>query len=156
MGNRSVYKVGVNGIRTYKVPVLFNEEADHLPLKKHDGDAGYDLYVSRDTLIEASSFTDIPTGIKMALPAGLWARITGRSSTLRNRNILVTEGIIDNGFRGELWIGAFNLSNKDVTVKKGERVAQLILHDIIGAYWDLTDELEESDRGGNGFGSTGL
>ena len=125
------------------------------PRKSYSGDAGYDLVVSEDVDIAPHTFADVKTGIAIELPHGVWARITGRSSTLRKRGVLVNEGIIDNGYRGELFIGAYNLTNMIVHIKQGERIAQLIPHEIVSVRWRRTDKLKPSLRGTSGFGSSG-
>lgn len=126
------------------------------PRRSYPGDAGYDLFASESIVIPPGEFVDIPTNIRIALPAAVWGRITGRSSTLRDRAILVTEGIIDSGYRGELRMGAFNLGNTVQIVGVGERISQLILHDVIATRWrKVEEELPPSERSDRGFGSTG-
>jgi len=129
-----------------------------LPTKTREGDAGYDLYVSKDTWVPAEAFVDIHCGISVQLPAGMWGRITGRSSTLRKRGLLVNEAVIDNGYIGPIYTGVWNLSTRQVTVRAGERLAQLVLHPIATAEVQLVvaDELHSRDgRGDAGFGSSG-
>jgi dUTP pyrophosphatase len=136
--------------------ILPGEGSPRVPTKAYPGDAGWDLYVSRDVVIPAYSFTDIHTDIAIALPEGLWGRITGRSSTLRKYGLLVNEGIIDNGYRGELFIGVFNLINHDRFIPAGTRLAQLILHWLVeDLQWEPTIVLPPSQRQDKGFGSSG-
>lgn len=132
-------------------------DPDCAPVAGYPGDAGWDLVVSEDTRIPVDGFADVPCGIRVQLPEGYWARITGRSSTIRKRSLHVAEGIIDNGYRGELFCAAWNLGERVATIKRGERIAQLILHQLDREGIELVeaDELEASIRGENGFGSTG-
>lgn len=127
------------------------------PSRTYVGDAGFDLYVAKDTRIPVDGFVDVDLGISVEMPPGLWAMLTGRSSTIRRRGLLVTQGIIDNGYRGPLYAGVQNLGGKVVELERGERIAQLIPFQQastgITAY--RVAELTDSDRGGNGFGSTG-
>lgn len=127
------------------------------PHKKYSGDAGWDLYVSRDCDIEPGETKDIHTDIFIDMPAFLYGRITGRSSSLRKLNLLVNEGIIDNGYTGELFICAHNMGNKTLHIKKGMRVAQMLFHTIEDIRWSEVDDIKVSSgsRGDNGFGSTG-
>lgn len=127
------------------------------PKRQHSGDAGYDLTVSRDVVVPAHSFVDVHTDVAVIFPDGVWGRITGRSSTLRRRGLLVTEGIIDNGYTGELFTGVYNLTNEDIQVKRGERIAQLVPHVLINLEWSEGSErdLIATGRGSDGFGSTG-
>lgn len=126
-----------------------------IPIKRYEGDAGYDLFVSETVELQPQSFTDVHTGIAIKLPEGYFARITGRSSTVRNKKVQVQEGIIDNGYTGELFIGVWNLNGHHIMVNQGERIAQLIPQAIVPVYWMQVKCLPESERGGKGFGSTG-
>lgn len=122
--------------------------------KSHPEDAGWDLYVSRVTLLPSSKFTDVHTDINIAMPDGLFGMITGRSSTIRRRNLRVETGIIDAGYRGELHIGVWNLG-AEVTLAEGERIAQLLVLPVPSIVWESVQSLPTSLRGIAGFGSTG-
>lgn len=126
-----------------------------IPQRSHDGDAGWDLYVSRLVVIPPMSFVDVHTDIAFAPPPGIWLRVVGRSSTVRNRGLLVIEGIIDTGWRGEILFGVRNLSDKRVTVEPGDRLAQVIMQQHVQVGWERSTDLPQGDRGNNGFGSTG-
>lgn len=142
----------------YRLLVDLVHPKARIPTRGHDGDAGYDLFVSETTLIKGGEFTDVPCGIRVQLPVGYWGRITGRSSTLRKRGLLVNEAVIDNGYVGLIFTGVFNLGQADRTVHAGDRLAQLILHPIsvVPVHWATPDRLASRDgRGDSGFGSTG-
>jgi dUTP pyrophosphatase len=125
------------------------------PTRGHDGDAGMDLYCSRTQVIQPSAFCDVHTDLSIAMPRGYFARICGRSSSIR-RGLLVVEGVIDNGYRGELYSGVYNMTDNSITVHVGERLAQLILHRIHREiHWSRVSHLSSTDRGSSGFGSTG-
>lgn len=139
-----------------------SELLDVLPVRTYDGDAGFDLFVAEDTTIVPDEFVDVPCGVRVALPPGIWARITGRSSTMRRRGLLVADGVIDNGYRGPLFAGVRNLNGSEVTVRAGERIAQLIPYDLVAPRFvpkmvDRTafDVLPHDGRGEAGFGSSG-
>lgn len=127
------------------------------PIKVYPGDAGWDLHVSRPVVIPPRSFADVHTDIYIAMPETLWGRITGRSSTLRKRGLLVNEGVIDPGYRGELFIGVWNLREEPVELQVGDRIAQLIFHHTVNISWCdvLEGELPYGVRGNRGFGSSG-
>lgn len=126
------------------------------PTKSYPGDAGFDLYVSEATYVPFREFVDVPLGISVEMPPGVWAMLTGRSSTLRKRHLLVTQGIIDNGYRGELFAGVQNMGREGARIAVGERIAQLIPFRLEGALTPVqVRELSPSDRGTAGFGSTG-
>ena len=126
-----------------------------LPRYGYPGDAGMDLAVVGEHTLAPGESRDLPTGIAVEMPEDLWGRITGRSSTLRRRGLFVNEGVIDNGYRGELLIYVTNRQSTPVTVESGDRLAQLILTSIWQAPGEWADELTPSERGTNGFGSTG-
>lgn len=142
--------------RPVKPPImLFTGDIDCWPSKAYPGDAGYDLYVAERTVVPYGSFKDIPLGISVELPFGVWAMLTGRSSTIRTRRLLVVQGILDNGFRGPLFAAVQNMDEQAVTVERGERIAQLIPFGLIDLHIEQADSLGVSDRGKSAFGSTG-
>lgn len=135
--------------------VLLSDTA-RMPVKSHVGeDAGFDLFVSRETIIPPHEFMDVHLDIAIALPTGFFARIVGRSSTVRIWKLQIQEGVIDAGYRGKLFVGTWNLRNEHVTVPIGTRLAQIIPQKIEELHWASTDELPPSSRGVSGFGSTG-
>jgi dUTP pyrophosphatase len=127
-----------------------------LPSFAYPGDAGVDLTIVKGGIIEPHTGRDLPTGLRVELPEGFWGRITGRSSTLRKRGLLINEGIIDQGYRGELFVYCYNPNGSPIPVESGARLAQLILAPIVVPQIVEVDELAESARGTNGFGSSGL
>lgn len=126
-----------------------------LPDKAHADDAGFDLVCVEDCEILPGETVDVHSGIAIAMPTGWWGRIIGRSSTLRKRGLLVNEGVIDAGFRGELFTCVHNLGWDPVQIKSGERLAQLLFLPVPAIEWELVEQLPESERGSLGFGSSG-
>ena len=128
------------------------------PSHAHSDDAGFDLayHGEQPITIQPNETVNIPTGIRVALPYGVWGMITGRSSTFK-RDLLTPLSVIDNGYRGDLFAIVRNIGTEPVVVQPAERVAQLIpvamLADVIE--WQHQMELDDTDRGSNGFGSTG-
>lgn len=136
--------------------VLFTVgEGGITPRKAYAGDAGFDLFSSREVVVPPNSYFDVPTEIRAALPSGFWAQIISRSSTYRKYRLQVVEAVIDNGYRGELFIQVINNGSAPVTVERHSRIAQLILNRIEPIVWVETAELPPSDRGERGFGSSG-
>ena len=135
----------------------FQPEA-RMPIRAHHDDAGWDLFVSQDVTIPPHGFKDVPSGVSVELPNGYWGLLTGRSSTIRRRGLLVVQGVIDTGYRGELFSAVWNLTDKSVLLQRGERVAQLILLPNSTADSVLVrheGDLQASERGFGGFGSSG-
>ena len=127
-----------------------------LPTRGYSDDAGFDLYTSQAMEVDPGKWVDVPCGIAVEAPPGVWFRIIGRSSTFRRRRLLVLEGVIDHGYRGELFVGLTNLGEKPAFIDVGERLAQMIPHyNFPYVIAEFVEELAEHPRGGNGFGSTG-
>lgn len=139
------------------IPVKLLGPGAQLPSRAYSDDAGFDLYVSEDRVIEPGEFVDIPCAVAVELPPHTWALLTGRSSTLRKKRLLVNQGVIDPGYRGELFAGVWNMSNEPVEVKAGERVAQLIPMHNQALTFNLfeVENLASHPRGEQGFGSSG-
>jgi dUTP pyrophosphatase len=129
-----------------------------MPTRTYPDDAGFDLYVSETVRVLAGEFVDVHCGVALDLPPDCWAMLTGRSSTLRRHGLLVNQGIIDPGYRGELYAGVWNLNpNGAVKINRGERLAQILLmsnrtmqHSMV-----RVEALSTHPRGSNGFGSSG-
>lgn len=142
--------------RRDRMPVVAQDD-QFMPTRAYPMDAGLDLYVSEQVTIPPGGFRDVPAGISCELADHQWGLVTGRSSALRERGLLIHSGIIDSGYRGPLFAGAFNLSDSEVTLKVGERVAQfIVMHNATRLVDPVrVTELRPSDRGTNGFGSSG-
>ena len=98
----------------------------------------------------------LPTDIKIEIPEGYWASIEARSSTSK-QSLIVPKGVIDEGYRGELFAQIINVGKNPVTIHHGDRLIQLIMHERVVKDFDIieVDELSESERGESGFGSSG-
>lgn len=129
-----------------------------VPTYAHDTDAAADLYALEDTVLKGPSLGNkIRTGVKIQLPEGWLALIIPRSSigaktALRLSNSV---GLIDSGYRGELGVLYDNIDINDFTIKKGDRIAQLLVMPSYRFQAKVVDSLEDSDRGEGGFGSSG-
>lgn len=117
------------------------------------GSVGIDLYCAIDAIIMPKQKYDITCGLKIELPPGYYARITGRSSTFM-LGLDIREGIIDQDFRGELFVGAYNFSDETVYIKRGDRLAQMIICKYDAVEVEYVDKLTETVRNEGGFGST--
>lgn len=140
----------------HEIHFIIIDKAAKQPYQAYNGDAGYDLHVSRETVIEPHAFHDVHVGIAIAMPPNIWGRITGRSSTIRKYGLQVQEGVIDSQFRGPLFVGVWNHTDMPVKVEVGSRLAQIIFHEVRSFAWRQVDQLPPSDRGNNGFGSSGV
>uniref|UniRef100_A0A7C4Y5C0 Deoxyuridine 5'-triphosphate nucleotidohydrolase n=1 Tax=candidate division WOR-3 bacterium TaxID=2052148 RepID=A0A7C4Y5C0_UNCW3 len=128
-----------------------------LPVKGSKGSSGFDIYSSCDCILNPFEFKTIPTGIAIELKKGYEAQIRPRSG-LASKNgigILNSPGTIDSDYRGEILVVLFNFSKKRYRIKKGDRIAQLVISKIIDASLEESENLKRTKRGKRGFGSTG-
>lgn len=147
-----------------------------LPTKAHATDSGFDLVASEDVVIEPGATVVVPTGIAIQLPEGYEAQVRPRSGVTSKTKLRVQLGTIDEGYGGE--IGVIVDNNTQVGredrgvnyidgspeyyestayhIRKGDRVAQLVIQPLpnVGTY-EITGEINSSERGANGYGSTG-
>lgn len=131
-------------------------ENAQLPTKGSEFAAGYDLYSAVDTTVPARGKALVSTDLSIAIPHGTYARIAPRSGLAWKNSLDVGAGICDYDFRGTYCVILFNHSDQDFEVKKGDRIAQLILEVIIpDAPVVEVETLPETKRGSGGFGSTG-
>lgn len=125
-----------------------------LPTRAHPDDAGLDLYGLEDVFLPPSQGRVAKTGIALALPPGHVGLVADRSS-LAKRGIKTAGGIIDAGYRGEIHIVLWNISSEPIQLKRGERIAQLLIIPIATPAVVEVSSLDETQRGNKGFGSTG-
>jgi dUTP pyrophosphatase len=125
-----------------------------LPLYQHQGDAGLDLFSAVDDIVKAGEVKPIPTGIKVAVPEGHVALIWDKSG-ISLKGIHRLAGVVDSGYRGEVRVVLANLGNEPFVIEKGMKIAQLLIQPVTRVEVVETENLEETSRGENGFGSTG-
>jgi len=132
-----------------------NENAT-IPTRANPTDAGLDLYSDDYYVVYSKEMNIIGTGIAIEIPDGYMARIAPRSGLALNHGIDVMAGIIDSSYRGEIKVLLINNSLNTKVFNKGEKIAQLIIQPI--ELWQPVevDQLTETNRGVNGFGSTGV
>merc|ERR1712096_193229 len=119
------------------------------------GAAGYDLYSAKDDTIAAYGKGLVKTDLQIKVPHGTYGRMGPRSGLAYKHHIDVGAGVVDEDYRGNVGVVMFNHADKEFVVKKGDRVAQLICEKICYPEIEVLDTLEETVRGGGGFGSTG-
>ena len=139
---------------------LINQSKHPTPSYETIQSAGMDLRANLDEpiVLKPLQRAIIKTGLFMALPAGYEAQVRPRSGLAAKKGITVlnSPGTIDADYRGEIGVILVNLSNEDFEIKDGERVAQLIIAKYEQIEWVEVKELNETDRGAGGFGSTGV
>ena len=130
-----------------------------LPKYESNGAAGMDLSADIDAEVELKPLERFlfPTGIAISLPKDLEAQIRPRSGLAIKNGItlLNTPGTVDSDYRGEIKVILVNFSNDKYTIKPGDRIAQMVLSQFVQGQFELVENLDETDRGSSGFGSTG-
>lgn len=127
-----------------------------LPSKKNINDTGYDLVSVEDVVIPAKGSAEVPTGLQVAkTEKGLWYLILPRSGMGFKYGIQPHLGVIDNEYRGDLGVKLYNFSDQDYNVTKGDRVAQIAYFPLLCVDSAWAENIEETNRGSNGFGSSG-
>lgn len=128
-----------------------------LPTRAHDTDAGFDLYSPIGVNISVGATVTIPTKLAISLPENTVGLIYPRSSLGTRHGIVLanTVGVIDSGYRGEIMLVVTNHGNRPYTIHAGDRVAQMIVTPYYAPDVIEVSDLDASDRGTGGFGSTG-
>ena len=142
-----------------KVKRLDNNIDLPLPSYQSDGSSGLDLHaaVNKDLTLEPGDIKLIPTGLSISLPEGYEAQIRPRSGLALQHGLgfVNAPGTIDADYRGEIGIIAINLGKKPLTIKRGERVAQMVINAVSRAIVKEVNELDTTQRGKGGFGHSG-
>lgn len=141
-----------------KIRIQILDRTIAYPEYAHEGDAGLDLRSTIDTVLKPFERKLIPTGIKIEIPRGYAGFVQPRSGlAIKNGISLVnTPGLIDSNYRGEIKAILINLdSREDFYIKKNDRICQMVIIKVEEAEIVFAEELENTDRGENGFGSSG-
>ena len=135
---------------------LLDPEA-RIPIFAHTGDACADLHASKNTILPKNKVVLVPTGFSMAVPNGYEALVRPRSGLAAKHGIIVVNspGTIDSGYRGEVKVILMNCGEKDYEVKIGDRIAQMAIRAVPRVNFVQVKELTSTERGEDGFGSTG-
>ncbi len=130
-----------------------------IPDYAHKGDAGMDLYSIQDDIIEPLTWKLIPTGLACELPEGTEGQVRSKSGIALKNGVFVlnTPGTVDENYRGEIGVVLYNLNTKEpFVIKKGQKIAQYVINAIEYVDTIEVEQLDSTDRGEGGFGSTGL
>ena len=125
------------------------------PRKAHPDDAGFDVFSAQAGTIEPRKWLEFRTGVSMQLPQGFYGKFASRSGLMFKHDIHAFHGTIDNGYRGEMVVRLFNYGNEPFSVSVGDRIAQLVILPYAQIDGEIVDNLDDTERGANGFGSTG-
>lgn len=142
------------GVRIKRLPHGHGLE---LPAYATSGAAGMDVLAAENVTIKPGQRHAVATGFAVAIPNGYEIQVRPRSGLALKHGISVpnTPGTIDSDYRGEVKIIMINHGDEPFAIARGDRVAQLVLATVTQASWDVVEELDETERGEGGFGSTG-
>ncbi|NTW38385.1 MAG: dUTP diphosphatase [Cellulomonadaceae bacterium] len=143
---------------TVDIPILMLDEGLPLPSYAHPGDAGADLVTSIDVVLAPQQRVTVPTGVSIALPDGYAAFVHPRSGLARRHGLTVVNapGTVDAGYRGEIQVTLLNTdATEPLTLRRGDRIAQLVVQKVERARFVPAERLTGSARGDGGFGSSG-
>lgn len=130
-----------------------------IPDYAHKGDAGLDLYSIRDDVINPFEYKLIPTGLAIELPEGTEAQVRSKSGIALKNGVFVlnSPGTVDENYRGEVGVILYNLNkDKPFEIKKGQKIAQMVICNVEYVKLEEISELTDSERNAGGFGSSGL
>lgn len=124
------------------------------PTRAHDTDAGLDLYALEDRIIEAKGDATFKTGVHVQLPHGCVGLLVSKSG-LNVKHGITSTGLIDEGYSGEITVKLYNHGGRDYTIRKGDKISQLVILPVLYEPVEIVDEIDGGERGDAGFGSTG-
>jgi dUTP pyrophosphatase len=125
-----------------------------MPTRAHETDAGLDIYARKGDFVPARGSTMFDTGVHIELPKGTVGMLKSKSGLNVNHGI-TSEGVIDVGYTGSIVAKLYNNSDEDYYVSAGDKITQLVILPILTPELELVDSLEDTERGSNGFGSSG-
>ena len=141
-----------------EIQIKLLDEDLAMPRYQHEGDAGLDLPSRIDFALEPGERATIPTGIAVAIPRGYAGFVLPRSGLASRHGIALVNspGLVDAGYRGEMAIVMINTDKREpFHIKRGDRIAQLVMQKVVEATTVQVVELDSTSRGSGGFGSTG-
>jgi len=126
-----------------------------IPVYGHPGDAGMDLFAVVDRVLGPGDVFAVPTGIQVAIPSGFVGLIWDKSG-ISLKGVHRLAGVVDAGYRGEVQVVMINLGNEPFPIRKGMKIAQMLIQPVAAVAVIDSDTLDDTPRGEGGFGSTGL
>ena len=130
------------------------DDGAFVPTRAHEVDAGLDIYTPDDFSVHSKDSAVVDTGVHVAIPVGYVGFVKSKSG-LMVKNDITTDGTVDAGYTGSIKIKLFNHGFDDKHFFRGQKIAQLVILPIITPELELVDDLEETERGDGGFGSSG-
>lgn len=136
-----------------KIKVMLDDGA-FMPTRAHSADAGLDLYATEDAVIFRDGSATFDTGVHIAIPEGYVGFLKSKSGLNINSG-LQSAGVIDSGYTGSIRVKLYNHGHEMVHIKRGQKISQLVILPIVTPELQVVEEFEQTERGNNGFGSSG-
>lgn len=136
-----------------KIKVMLEKDA-FMPTRAYEHDGGLDLYSREDKVIFPQSSYTFDTGVHMAIEPGFGGLMVSKSGLLKNFDLL-SDGLIDADYTGSIGVTLCNNGSSMVHIKRGQKISQLVLFPLVTPELEVVDSMEETERGANGFGSSG-
>lgn len=133
--------------------VVLDENAK-MPTRAHETDAGFDIYSREDQIVPAKESAVFDSGVHIEIPTGYVGMLKSKSG-LNVKHGITSEGVIDAGYTGSICVKLYNNSGYDYKVNAGDKISQLVILPIITPDLERVESLEDTERGENGFGSSG-
>ena len=130
------------------------DQGAYMPTRGHDTDAGLDLKTPISVAVYPHSCFNIDTGVHVEIPEGYCGLLKSKSG-LNTKHMIQTEGVIDTGYTGSIVVAVYNHSDETYIFNAGDKITQLVIVPIALPELELVQSLDETERGDNGFGSTG-
>jgi len=154
----------LNYLRTLwnKSVIFVCDDPNLYPYKKYRTDAGWDIKAAEDVKIEPGKYAAIATGLRVVIPVGYYGHILPRSGLAVKNGIMTMAGVIDSEYRDEVKVLLYNAGENDFKVEAGDRIAQLVVtkillsSELISSQEAAENGYMDTNRGVNGFGSTGV
>jgi dUTP pyrophosphatase len=127
-----------------------------LPTRAHPQDAGLDLYSRGEVIILPGESAVFDTGVHVELPPGTFGKLESKSGLNVKYSVVSCGGVIDCGYTGSIAVKLYNLGDKPYMVRKGQKIVQMVIIPCMKPDLEVVEELEETERGEKGFGSSGL
>lgn len=137
------------------IQTKLNHSLARLPRRNHPTDAGLDIYAVECATLRPGVHAVLPTGVHVEIPGGYVGLIWPRSGLAAKHGIDTLAGVVDASYRGEIKVSIINHGHEDFEIKPGDRIAQMLIQPVMGWECQQVDELSDTERGEQGFGSSG-
>ena len=127
----------------------------YMPERAHETDAGYDLRTPQRVIVRKHDSAVIDTGVHILIDKGMFGKLESKSGLNVKYSVVSHGGVVDSDYTGSIKVKLYNHSGKDYIFERGDKIVQIIFHRYEAPEFEIVDHFEDTERGNNGFGSTG-